>query len=237
MDNKLLAFLLLASSACVLSQTPAAPATGAAAGTGAAAAGNASNETEACPKILSKEEWGGRAPLLAPEETGAPLPYIVVHHGGTKIYCNTQDECSRIVRSYQDYHMDTHNWNDIGYNFIIGEDGNVYEGRGWNIVGAHAPTFNDRSIGICIIGDFTASLRIISRQEWGGREPNGTWDKQSQTPQYIVVHHGGSKRYCTSQDECSSVIRAYQNYHMDHHGWGDIGYNALVGEDGNAYMG
>jgi peptidoglycan recognition protein len=30
-------------------------------------------------------------------------------------------------------------WSDIGYNFIVGEDGNVYEGRGWTKVGAHAP--------------------------------------------------------------------------------------------------
>jgi N-acetylmuramoyl-L-alanine amidase len=38
-------------------------------------------------------------------------------------------------------------WDDIGYNFIVGEDGNVYEGRGWGIVGAHAPGFNSYSLG------------------------------------------------------------------------------------------
>jgi N-acetylmuramoyl-L-alanine amidase len=51
--------------------------------------------------------------------------------------------------------MDNNGWNDIGYNFLVGEDGNVYEGQGWNYVGAHAPAYNLRSIGICIIGDFT----------------------------------------------------------------------------------
>jgi hypothetical protein len=30
----------------------------------------------------------------------------------------------------------------------------VYEGRGWDIVGTHAPNYNSRSIGICFIGDF-----------------------------------------------------------------------------------
>jgi N-acetylmuramoyl-L-alanine amidase len=51
--------------------------------------------------------------------------------------------------------MNTNRWSDIGYNFVVGEDGNVYEGRGWDNVGAHAPAYNPRGIGICIIGDFT----------------------------------------------------------------------------------
>ena len=51
--------------------------------------------------------------------------------------------------------MNVHRWIDIGYNFVVGEDGNVYEGRGWERWGDHAPAYNARSIGICIIGDFT----------------------------------------------------------------------------------
>lgn len=42
----------------------------------------------------------------------------------------------------------------------MGEDGNVYEGRGWDIFGAHAPKLNSKSIGICIIGTFTSRLKI-----------------------------------------------------------------------------
>ncbi|KAF2891552.1 hypothetical protein ILUMI_14621, partial [Ignelater luminosus] len=40
----------------------------------------------------------------------------------------------------------------------VGEDGNVYEGRGWGKTGAHAPDFNSKSIGICVIGTFTSKL-------------------------------------------------------------------------------
>jgi N-acetylmuramoyl-L-alanine amidase len=53
--------------------------------------------------------------------------------------------------------MNNNGWADIGYNFVVGEDGNIYEGRGWNAKGAHAPAYNGRSIGICIIGDFTGT--------------------------------------------------------------------------------
>ena len=38
-------------------------------------------------------------------------------------------------------------WNDIGYNFLVGEDGNIYKGRGWGKVGAHTSRHNANSIG------------------------------------------------------------------------------------------
>lgn len=37
----------------------------------------------------------------------------------------------------QTYHMESRNWDDIGYNFMVGGDGDVYEGRGWDKQGAH----------------------------------------------------------------------------------------------------
>lgn len=54
--------------------------------------------------------------------------------------------------------MNERKWDDIGYNFLIGNDGRVYEGRGWNKKGAHAVGFNDRSIGIAFIGNFQNSV-------------------------------------------------------------------------------
>ena len=49
-------------------------------------------------------------------------------------------------------------WSDIGYNFLIGEDGNVYEGRGWDRLGAHSGSANSVSLGYSVIGTFTNSL-------------------------------------------------------------------------------
>jgi len=49
-------------------------------------------------------------------------------------------------------------WWDIGYNFLIGEDGKVYDGRGWNTVGAHVYGYNSRSIGIALIGNFDSRI-------------------------------------------------------------------------------
>lgn len=38
-------------------------------------------------------------------------------------------------------------WWDIGYSFMVGEDGNVYEGRGWDQVGAHTYGYNTVGLG------------------------------------------------------------------------------------------
>lgn len=110
----------------------------------------------ACPNIISKAGWGGRPATRQVTRIGNNLPYVVIHHGATQTYCYNKHECSKIVRAYQNYHIDTNQWPDIGYTFLVGEDGNVYEGRGWNSAGAHAPPYNFNSIGICFIGDFTA---------------------------------------------------------------------------------
>lgn len=45
-------------------------------------------------------------------------------------------------------------WADIGYNFLVGEDGHIYEGRGWETLGAHTGEWNPVSFGICVMGTF-----------------------------------------------------------------------------------
>lgn len=79
----------------------------------------------------------------------------------------------------QTFHMESNNWDDIGYNFMIGGDGAVYEGRGWDKQGAHTKGlhqsdylstkcftkfhaltsgYNVGSIGIAYIGTFNSKL-------------------------------------------------------------------------------
>ena len=85
------------------------------------------------------------------------LPYWFVHHSAGDS-CYDQENCMGLVRGIQNFHMDTRGWNDIGYSFLIGGDGNVYEGRGWNVEGAHTKSFNDQGYGIDFIGTFISAL-------------------------------------------------------------------------------
>lgn len=62
------------------------------------------------------------------------------------------------MRNIQHQHINNNKWADIGYNFLIGDNGYVYEGRGWRKQGAHAPNYNSKSVGICFMGTFTNKL-------------------------------------------------------------------------------
>ena len=49
-------------------------------------------------------------------------------------------------------------WSDIGYHIVIEPSGTLRLGRPLNRAGAHTKGYNDRAIGICVVGDskFTA---------------------------------------------------------------------------------
>ena len=49
-------------------------------------------------------------------------------------------------------------WDDIGYNFLIGEDGQAYEGRSWDRTGAHTRGWNDVAIAFSVMGNFMEKL-------------------------------------------------------------------------------
>ena len=51
------------------------------------------------------------------------------------------------MKGIQDYHMDDRDWWDIGYNFLIGQDGRIYEGRGFTVQGAHCSGWNTQTLG------------------------------------------------------------------------------------------
>nr|CAD7406553.1 unnamed protein product [Timema poppensis] len=110
-----------------------------------------------CPEVVSRADWGAQSPrAILPMHV--PVPYILIHHTYIPKSCNTSSSCVAAMQSMQNHHKDRLGWNDIGYNFAVGGDGHVYEGRGWDIVGAHSPSFNNISIGICLIGDYTSEL-------------------------------------------------------------------------------
>jgi len=49
-------------------------------------------------------------------------------------------------------------WLGIGYHWVIRRDGTVERGRDVDQVGAHAKGFNDKSVGICLVGGIHETL-------------------------------------------------------------------------------
>uniref|UniRef100_A0A8C8SUX5 Peptidoglycan-recognition protein n=1 Tax=Pelusios castaneus TaxID=367368 RepID=A0A8C8SUX5_9SAUR len=106
-----------------------------------------------CPTIVSRSQWGARPPRSR-VQLRTPVPFVIIHHtAGNR--CTSLASCRQQVKGIQNYHMDNQRWSDIGYNFLIGEDGRVYEGRGWRTVGAHARGWNAKSLGFSFLGNFS----------------------------------------------------------------------------------
>lgn len=56
-------------------------------------------------------------------------------------------------------------WNGIGYHYIVRHDGTIERGRPLPTVGAHAYTFNESTIGICLSGNFEWELPSYAQIE------------------------------------------------------------------------
>uniref|UniRef100_A0A8C9CVY3 Peptidoglycan recognition protein 2 n=1 Tax=Panthera leo TaxID=9689 RepID=A0A8C9CVY3_PANLE len=124
---------------------------------------NATKEfTEAflgCPAIHPRCRWGAAPYRGLPTPLQLPLGFLYVHHTYVPAApCTDFAHCAADMRSMQRFHQDTRGWDDIGYSFVVGSDGYVYEGRGWHWVGAHTRGHNSRGFGVAFVGNYTAEL-------------------------------------------------------------------------------
>lgn len=79
--------------------------------------------------------------------------HVVVHH--TADPGPRRKDVRLYLREIQRFHQETRGWSDIAYNYLIDPTGVVWEGRGWEVVGSHAPGYNTRGIGVCFMGTYS----------------------------------------------------------------------------------
>ncbi|MCG5436249.1 peptidoglycan-binding domain-containing protein [Micromonospora foliorum] len=93
---------------------------------------------------ILRAQWGARPPVAVTRVPITTRTGFTVHYSaGTS---------ATTPRQIQNYHMDSNGWSDIGYNFLVDVAGRVYEGRGWEVEGAHASGHNVTHLGVCFIG-------------------------------------------------------------------------------------
>jgi len=107
--------------------------------------------------FVPRPQWGAREPT-AVTSFSLPASHGLIGHHTAGHECFTLDECISRMKGTQNYHMDSRGWNDIGYNFLIGEDGRIYEGRGFYRQGAHVSNWNSVTLGFSIMGDFSYKM-------------------------------------------------------------------------------
>ena len=115
------------------------------------------------PSIIRRSSWGAKSgggcdsPIYGPTTSGA-----VIHHtAGSNSY--SKADSASIVRATQAYHMNSRNWCDIGYNFLVDKYGQIFEGRAGGIDkpvrAAHAGNgaVNEQTMGVSLMGTFTST--------------------------------------------------------------------------------
>ncbi|KAM4825891.1 peptidoglycan recognition protein 1 isoform 1-T1 [Thomomys bottae] len=106
-----------------------------------------------CSPIVPRKEWGALVSKCS-DALKLPARYVVISHTAGSA-CACPSLCEKQVQNVQSYHMRTLDWCDVAYNFLIGEDGHVYEGRGWHTKGAHSgASWNPIAVGITFMGNY-----------------------------------------------------------------------------------
>ncbi|XP_006565566.1 peptidoglycan-recognition protein LC isoform X3 [Apis mellifera] len=162
-------------------------------------------------RFIERKEWGAQPPTTQLIKMKLPVPYVIISHTATQ-FCSTQSECTFYVRFAQTFHIESRNWSDIGYNFLVGGDGYVYVGRSWDYMGAHAFGYNNISIGISFIGTFNTvkpskqQLYVVQKLIELGVE------KGKIAPDYKLLGHRQVSQTVSPGDALYSVIQTWPHW-------------------------
>lgn len=102
--------------------------------------------------VYSRLNWGALPQRDTPPLLPVPSSVVIISHTATRA-CATFTECSNETQ-YVQYSFLQKGHRDIGYNFLVGGDGGIYEGRGWDTQNS----LRAKSLSISFIGDFNKDL-------------------------------------------------------------------------------
>jgi N-acetyl-anhydromuramyl-L-alanine amidase AmpD len=80
----------------------------------------------------------------------ADIQHLIIHHSAVAPTAGPQ----RIA----DYQVSKLDWPGIGYHYLVGEDGTLYQGNTLETVSYHAVQANPTGVGICFLGDFSEQV-------------------------------------------------------------------------------
>lgn len=156
-------------------------------------------------ELLSKREWGGMCSRHGLIRTNVPASLVVICHTATK-KCGTRTQCSNAIKGFQNNHILDRQLPDIDYNFIVGGDGNVYIGTGWNL-----RRTLDR-IKISFIGSYnydkfekSMMLILLDILDYG-------LQKEYLDPEYKITAHNLTTRTISPGENIYKVIQRFPRF-------------------------
>jgi hypothetical protein len=173
---------------------------------------------------ITQNEW--RAGLAAPtySRSFTQVKHVVVHHAAGS---NTNMNFTQVVRDIYIYHTQSNKWSDIGYNYLIAQNGDIYKGRDPdageqdNVLGAHFCGQNAGTMGICLLGNYETA--IPTAETWQSLETLVAFklDKEQLDPLQnyphsfgnigsIVGHRDGCSTSCPGENTYSQLATLKQ---------------------------
>ena len=86
---------------------------------------------------------------------------VILHHSASPMDRTT-------IQSIHNWHLQR-GWLGCGYHYVIHPEGTIFQGRPLNTIGAHARGYNERSIGVCVVGNFEVEYPTLCQQEALGK--------------------------------------------------------------------
>lgn len=158
-------------------------------------------------RIVEADENGNKYkwPLQYPEK----VEKVVIHHTASS---GNLDNPAQAIRDIYHYHAITRSWGDIGYNYIVDQQGNIYEGRygGEGVIGAHSGAGNHGSIGIAFLGNYqdndvpedamvNASQFLYKKAKIHGIDPQGNSEFRGKDRPNIFGHRDIMSTTCPGE--------------------------------------
>ncbi|MEU2111511.1 N-acetylmuramoyl-L-alanine amidase [Streptomyces sp. NPDC019507] len=97
--------------------------------------------------IVSRKAWGAKPWDGDPADVSLSkrTEFFVHYHGGVPAHSTGV----AVPREVEKIHLGN-KWAGVGYNFMVDQDGSIYEGRGWGLQGAHCPDHNVSGFGVYV---------------------------------------------------------------------------------------
>ena len=103
--------------------------------------------------VVGEKTWA----IIVPNESSLQVSRRTINR--IIVYCTATPE-GRVetVESIRRMHK-AKGWADIGYHYLIGLNGERWNGRNVNLVGAHCEGYNANSIGVCYVGGCDKNMK------------------------------------------------------------------------------
>jgi hypothetical protein len=109
--------------------------------------------------VYPRDAWGADLPPKGAITREDPK-FLLVHHTASPNTYRSAREVIRLTYSWHTSNDPTKGWPDVAYEFFVGRQGDVWEGRAGSLAGPVAASATGGSQGwaqlVCLLGDFTS---------------------------------------------------------------------------------